>query len=168
MKGKFIGVGVGPGDPELMTVKAVKIIKSVPVICAPRSSPHRPSIALKIIKNILKKRNDKYEVIEPVFPMIENKENLKKYWDHAAEIISEHLSEGKDVAFVTIGDPSLYSTFTYICRRIKKKFQVEMIPGICSFTSCAASACLPLAEKDETLLILPNVNKKIKKNYRLC
>lgn len=54
MKGKFIGVGVGPGDPELMTVKAVKIIKSVPVICAPRSSPHRPSIALKIIKNILK------------------------------------------------------------------------------------------------------------------
>lgn len=161
-KGKLIGIGVGPGDPELLTVKAVKTLKTAPVICAPKSSKNKPSLALSIVQDILIEREINYKTIEPLFPMIEDKEALENYWADAAELMISELENGRDVSFITLGDPSIYSTFSYIARIIKGKgYSVEMIPGITSFTGCAASAGITLGEKDEIILVVPKVDQRL-------
>ena len=162
-KGKLIGVGVGPGDPELLTVKGIKKLKSVPVICAPKSSKEKPSLALSIVQNILKERKDDYAIFEPLFPMIEDKIELEIHWTDAAQLIMDELEKGRDVSFITLGDPSIYSTFSYIANIIKDEgYLVEMIPGITSFTSCAASAGITLGEKDEIVIVVPKVDQRLK------
>ncbi len=162
-KGKFIGIGVGPGDPDLLTVKAVKTLKKVDVICAPKSKESKPSVALSIVHGILDASEKGYEILEPLFPMIEDENALNKYWDQAADLIVEKLDVGLDVAFVTIGDPTVYSTFSYVFERIRNlDYEVEIIPGITSFTGCAASAKIPLAEKDEIMVIVPKVDDRIR------
>ena len=108
-KGKLIGIGVGPGDTELLTVKAVKALQSVEVICAPRSASSKPSLALSIVQPVLDSRNDEYETLEPLFPMIEDKTALEGYWDDAAGIMAQKLEGGKNMAFITLGDPMVYS-----------------------------------------------------------
>ncbi|MDD3753211.1 MAG: precorrin-2 C(20)-methyltransferase [Methanobacterium sp.] len=161
-KGKLIGLGVGPGDSELLTVKGIKTLKSVPVICAPKSSKNKPSLALSIVQNILNERKDDYVLIEPLFPMIEDKKALENYWKGAAQLVMDELEEGKDVSFITLGDPSIYSTFSYIAQIIRDEgYDVEMIPGITSFTSCAASAGITLSEKDEIVIIVPKVDQRL-------
>ena len=161
-KGKFIGIGVGPGDPDLLTVKAVKTLNEVEVICAPKSSKSKPSVALSIINPVLDNRESEYETLEPLFPMIEDKKELQKYWDNAAQVIIEKLSKGLDVAFITLGDPSVYSTFSYVFKIIEgRDFETMVIPGITSFTGCAASAKMQLAEKDEIIVIVPKVDERL-------
>lgn len=163
-KGKLYGIGVGPGDTELLTIKASRILKSVNVICSPRSAESKPSLAFSIVKPILNEREDEYEVIDPLFPMIEDKMKLNTYWDKATDIIIPKLIQGKDVAFITLGDPTIFSTFTYIAKRISSAgFEIEIIPGITSFTGCAATAGIPLAEKDEILVIVPKVDDRLGK-----
>ncbi len=162
MKGKLIGIGVGPGDPDLLTVKAVKTLENVPIICSPKSSKNKPSVALSIVQGILDGRDIEYKVIEPLFPMIEDKKALETYWDGAAQLIASELDEGKDVSFITLGDPSIYSTFSYVASIIGKQgYSVEMIPGITSFTGCAASAGIILGEKDEIILVVPKVDERL-------
>ena len=161
-KGKFIGIGVGPGDPDLLTVKAVKALNEVDVICAPKSSKSKPSVALSIIDPILDDRESNYETLEPLFPMIEDKNELQKYWDDAARIIIEKLNGGLDVAFITLGDPAVYSTFSYVFKIIENRdFETMIIPGITSFTGCAASAKIQLAERDEIIVIVPKVDERL-------
>lgn len=161
-KGKFIGVGVGPGDSELLTVKGIKTLKSVPVICAPKSSKYKPSLALSIVQNILNERKDDYVILEPLFPMIEDKRALENYWKGAAQLVIDELDQGKDVSFITLGDPSIYSTFSYIAQIIQDEgYIVEMVPGITSFTSCAASAGITLSEKDEIVIVVPKVDQRL-------
>jgi|BioPla2DNA2_1021312.scaffolds.fasta_scaffold01161_7 precorrin-2/cobalt-factor-2 C20-methyltransferase len=161
-KGKFIGVGVGPGDSELLTVKGIKTLKSVPVICAPKSSKDKPSLALSIVQNILNERKDDYVILEPLFPMIEDKRALENYWKGAAQLVIDELDQGKDVSFITLGDPSIYSTFSYIAQIIQDEgYIVEMVPGITSFTSCAASAGITLSEKDEIVIVVPKVDQRL-------
>lgn len=161
-KGKFIGIGVGPGEPDLLTLKAIKKLNNVDVICAPKSKKSKPSLALSIVKEILDDRNDDYEILEPLFPMIEDEETLQGYWDQAADLIMEKLDSGLDVAFITLGDPTVFSTFSYVFKRIKNcNYDTLIIPGITSFTSCAASAQIPLAEKDEIMVIVPKVDDRL-------
>jgi precorrin-2/cobalt-factor-2 C20-methyltransferase len=160
--GKLIGIGVGPGDPELITIKAFKVLEKVPVICAPKSSKNKHSLALSILQPILEEIKTDYHVIEPLFPMFEDEKALQGYWEHAAGLIAEKLSEGLDVAFITLGDPSIYSTFAYVSRLIESQgFLVEMIPGVSSFTGCAASAGISLGEKDEIIVIVPKVDWRL-------
>jgi precorrin-2/cobalt-factor-2 C20-methyltransferase len=161
-KGKFIGIGVGPGEPDLLTVKAVKALNNVDVICAPKSKESKPSLALSIVQGILDDRKSDYEILEPIFPMIEDENALQGYWNQASILIAEKLDVGMDVAFITLGDPTVYSTFSYVFQRIKElDYETLIIPGITSFTGCAASAKIPLAEKDEIIVIVPKVDDRL-------
>ena len=163
-KGKLYGIGIGPGDTELLTIKAYKILKNVDVICSPRSAESKPSIALSIIKPVLDEREEEYEIIDPIFPMIEDKNELNTYWNHAANTIIPKLEEGRDVAFITLGDPTIFSTFLYVEKRISKEgFEIEIVPGITSFTGCAAAAGISLVEKDEILVIVPKIDHRLEK-----
>ncbi|MEM2099456.1 MAG: precorrin-2 C(20)-methyltransferase [Candidatus Bathyarchaeia archaeon] len=158
MTGKFLGVGVGPGDPELITVKAVKVLKLADVVCVPKPHSNKPSMALSMVKDILAQRTKKAEVLELVFPMTKEELNVKKLWIENAAIVAEKVKEGKVVAFLTLGDPMLYSTFLYLCRSVKENHpdvKLEIIPGVTSVTAAAASAKLPLAEKTEVVSIVP-------------
>ena len=112
-EGKLYGIGVGPGDTDLLTIKAAKILKNVDVVCSPRSAESKPSLALSIVQPILNERDDEYKILDPLFPMIEDKLALEKYWDNAAEIITDKLVQGRDVAFITLGDTTIYSTFSF-------------------------------------------------------
>lgn len=160
--GKLMGIGVGPGNPELLTLKAINILKNVPVICSPRSAESRPSLALSIVGFVLESRDDEYDVLDPVFPMHEDQEELHAHWDKAACMVKERLEQGQDVAFITLGDPTVYSTFAYLEKKIRHTgFEVETIPGITSFTGCAASAHLSLGEKDEIIVIVPKVDERL-------
>ena len=106
------------------------------------------SLALSIVQPILNERNDNYEILDPLFPMIEDKLTLNTYWDQAAESISKKLNNGKDVGFITLGDPTVYSTFSYVAKRlVELSFEIEIIPGITSFTGCAAAAGISLGRE---------------------
>lgn len=155
MAGKLWGIGVGPGDPELLTVKATKILAQVPVVFAPKARDEQPSLALTIAKEYLPSQ---VKVEEIVMPMTDDKLRLKKAWEEGAQSLWNYLKDGTEVAFLTLGDPSLYSTFIYLCqslREISSTIPVEIIPGITSFSAAAAKAEIPLAEGDEPLVVLP-------------
>lgn len=156
------GIGVGPGDADLLTIKAANIIREADVICAPVSAESKPSLALSIVQKFLDERTDNYGLLKPLFPMIEDEKVLSVYWDDAALKIIQKLNQGLDVAFVTLGDPSIYSTFSYINKRIEYQgFEVEVVPGITSFTGCAATAGISLGEKDEIIVIVPKVDERL-------
>lgn len=161
-KGKFTGIGVGPGDPDLLTVKAVKALNNVDVICAPKSAQSKPSLALSIVQDVIEGLDGDYSILEPLFPMIEDKSKLHEYWKEAAELIIEKLDDGLDVAFITLGDPAVYSTFSYVFKRVNNLgYETEIIPGITSFTGCSAAAKISLAEKDEIIVIVPKVDERL-------
>ncbi len=158
MAGVFIGIGVGPGDPELITIKAVKALKAVDVICVPKSHAKKPSMALSMVKQILAERKKPAEILELVFPMTKDELNNRKLWVENAAIVAAKAKKSA-VAFITLGDPMLYSTFLYLYECVKETYpeiELEIIPGITSVTAAAASSKLPLAEKEEVVTIIPS------------
>lgn len=149
-------VGVGPGDPELLTRKAERIIRQCPVICAPTGAADAASYALSIVEHLLDRSSQ--EVITRVFPMMKKGPELEAAWEEVASEVIERIDNGQDVAFITIGDPCLYSTFLYIYRIIRRKradIHVEIIPGISSINAAAAAAGIPLGIAGERIAILP-------------
>ncbi len=151
MKGVFYAVGVGPGDPELLTLKAMKTIAQSDVIVAPDSGAGE-NIALMIAADYIKEK----EIAEIKMPMIKEKAELEKYHDQAAFDISKRLEEGKNVAFLTLGDPTVYSTVMYVHKRIKEMgYQTEVIPGVPSFCAAAAALGQTLCMRDEMLHVVP-------------
>ena len=162
-KGKLIGIGVGPGDTELLTLKAVNTLKKVPVIFSPKSAKEKESIALSIVRPILKERKDykRLMVVEPIFPMIEDQDELEKIWTNASEMISQYLDSGRDVAFITLGDSSVYSTYSYLQKKLKDRYEIETIPGITSFTACAAAKNEALVEQNQVLTIVPKIDDRL-------
>lgn len=159
MEGKFVGIGVGPGDPELITVKALKTLKTADVISVPKATAGKPSLALSMVKPILAQREKPAEIVELVFPMKKNEVHVKKLWRLNATVVAEKALKGKVVAFLTLGDPMFYSTFVYLYRSLKEAYpslKLEIIPGVTSLTACAASAKTPVAEDDEVVAIVPS------------
>ncbi len=153
--GRLYGVGVGPGDPELLTLKAHRILSRVPVVFVPRKDGQSGSYAKSIISGLLKPEQ---EVIELVFPMTRNQTELARQWQKAADSIWEHLQKGKDCAFVNLGDPLLYGTFIYLFQMLQTghpELKVEVVPGISSVNAAAARAVVPLASADERVAIVP-------------
>ena len=162
-KGKLIGIGVGPGDTELLTLKAAKVLKTVPVVFSPKSSKEKESIALSIVKPILEERKDykRLMLVEPIFPMIEDKKELEKIWNSAAEMIAQYLDSGRDVAFITLGDTSIFSTYSYVQKKLIGRYEIETIPGITSFTACAAARNKALVEQNDILTIVPKIDDRL-------
>ena len=152
--GRFFGVGVGPGDPELISLKAVRILGSVHTIFAASSSKKSHSVAVRIARHHLPQGTP---VISLSFPMTSDRKTLKLSWKENAATIVEELKKGKDAAFITLGDPLTYSTYGYIAREMKKiapNVEIQTIPGIASYQAAAALIDLPLAEGEESLLVL--------------
>jgi len=153
--GILYGIGIGPGDTELLTLKAVKILNSVDIIYTPRSAPKRESIARKIIEPVLK---GNAEIRELIFPMTKDKSKLEEHWLNAASEVAGALKSGKNAAFVTLGDPFFYSTYTYLYRELKHshpEVTIETLPGISSAFASASAAGVPIAVGDEKVAIIP-------------
>lgn len=151
--GTFYGIGVGPGDPELMTLKAVKTIQASDIIIVPRSEKKEKSRAFTIAQPYISKET---RIVYQVFPMLYNKDLLEKAWEENTKQIVGYLSEGKNVSFLTLGDPMLYSTYIYLFLLLRKEHQqIETIPGITSGCDIAAKTGIPLALWKESLEILP-------------
>jgi precorrin-2/cobalt-factor-2 C20-methyltransferase len=159
LAGKFIGIGVGPGDPELVTLKAAKALQTAEIICIPKASADKPSLAVTMIKHILEERKVKPEMLELIFPMTKDDINNQALWDKNANTIAQKVNSGKTVAFITLGDPMFYSTFIYLYQSLQKNhsdLELEIIPGVSAFNACATSAKIPLAEKEELITVIPS------------
>lgn len=150
-QGTLYGVGVGPGGEELLTLRAVRVIENCDVIIAPSAKAGGVSIAYETAKNFIK---DNQEVIISHFPMGKPDKEEKVY--DAFKTIEEYLKDGKDVAFLTIGDAFVYSTYIYLLKYIKEQnYKTETVPGITSFCASASIADRILVIGDEPLLIVP-------------
>ena len=155
MNGTLYGVGVGPGDPRLMTYLAVDTIKNCPVIAVPADGKEK-AVAYKIASGIVDGIDEK-ECLNLSTPMTKDKAVLDAAYQAAADKIIEKLKEGKDVACLTLGDPTIYSTYIYIHRLVKAQgYATQIINGIPSF--CAVSAKLgdSLVDRSEQLHIIPS------------
>jgi len=152
--GVLFGVGIGPGDPELLTLKAVRVIQRASTVVTPKSVG-KPSLARQVIESWVDQ--EKQELLEVGFPMQSGREHRVQSRGEAGQQIIQRLREGKDVACVTVGDPLLYSTFIHLFRHVIEALPhvaVEVIPGVTSITACAAAAQIPLACEDERIAIL--------------
>ncbi len=152
--GNFYGIGVGPGDSELITVKAVRIIKAVDYIYAPRADSKGSSLAFDIVKDICKDKR----VIEQVYPMVKDKAKLEAAWLASANEIKREIDAGNSVAYLTIGDPLTFSTYCYLLQQLSKVIppqKIHTIPGITSYNAAASLANFSLIEQSEKLAIIP-------------
>ena len=154
MSGIFYGIGVGPGDPELLTVKAIKAIEQVDVLIAPKTEKKDGSVALTVAKPYLKKD---VEIVYQVFPMVKGfAENSTDAWESNKQEILELLRSGKNVAFLTIGDPMFYSTYIYVFRLLENEgVDIQTIPGIPAFAAIGSQLGYPIVEGDDVLSIIP-------------
>lgn len=154
MKGKLYGIGVGPGDPELLTLKALRIIKESQVIAVPGQKAEE-SMAYKIVLPVCKELKEK-ELAVVSMPMTKDIKKLEESHDQGANQIEKLLKEGKQVAFLTLGDPTVYSTYLYIHEKIQQRgYETEIISGITSFCAVAARLKTGLVERAEPLHVIP-------------
>ncbi len=177
MTGKLYVIGVGPGDPELFTLKALRILKEVSCICVPKGREEGSSLALSIVQKAVSMEGK--EIIEAHFPMVKSAEARKRRsaevsqasklpnsqaseldakWDETAKNVLSRLDKGTDVAFITLGDPTIFSTFFYLYDRLLESnpnLGMAIIPGVSSITAASAQAKISLGLADEKIAILP-------------
>ncbi|WP_143317370.1 precorrin-2 C(20)-methyltransferase [Clostridium sp. HBUAS56017] len=154
MTGKLYGVGVGPGDPELLTLKAVRILESSDIIAIPNSNKEK-CVAYKIAVQSVPSLEEK-EMLCISMPMTKDKDILKKSHEEGAKAIIEKLNQGKKISFITLGDPTIYSTYLYIHRLVLGEgYDTEIISGIPSFCAAAARINEGLVENFDELHVIP-------------
>lgn len=154
MTGILYGTGVGPGDPEYMTLKAVRLIRENEVIAVPGTDARR-SAAYRIAVQAVPELASRTLVAVPM-PMTRDRDELERSHDRAADLLCGYLGRGENVVFLTLGDPTVYSTFLYVQNRVRARgFRTELVSGVTSFCAAAARAGVALAEWDEQLHILP-------------
>jgi precorrin-2/cobalt-factor-2 C20-methyltransferase len=154
----LIGIGVGPGDVELLTVKAVKAIQNADIIMCPASSKDRPSIALSVVSPIIDKSLNQ-KIVKLIFPMTKDKDVLEDTWKRNAKIMAETVLTGKNVVYLTVGDPYLYSTWIYMHKDLKENYpdmDISVIPGIVSIFTFASKVGVSIAEGAEKVAIIPS------------
>lgn len=158
MRGTVYGVGVGPGDPELMTLKACRLIRENDYIAVPGKEA-KESVAYKIAVQAVPELADK-ALIPIHMPMVKDRQQIGEEHRRGAELIRQYLDRGKNVVFLTLGDSTIYSTFSYIQHILEKEgYPVELVSGIPSFCAAAARLNLPLTEWDEPLHVIPAAHR---------
>ncbi len=168
---ELICVGCGPGDPELLTVKAIKAIQSAQVIACPTAKEGKPSIALAVVESLIEK--SKPDIVNLVFPMVKDKETLESTWENNTKILAHKVLEGKKVVYLTVGDPYLYSTWIYLHRELQAKYpdiKISVIPGIVSMFTFASKVGISLAEGAETMAVIPSCYdlSRVKETAKNC
>ncbi|ACL02153.1 precorrin-2 C20-methyltransferase [Desulfatibacillum aliphaticivorans] len=156
--GTLYGIGVGPGDPDLITLKAARILGQVDVVFAASSTKNSHSQAVEIAKPHLK---ESVPIRMIPFPMTKNKDAMEKAWEKNAQDIIDVLEDGKSAAFITLGDCMTYSTFGYVLQNIQRlapHIAVVSVPGITSYQAAASRLNTPLVEGEESLTLLSGVN----------
>lgn len=154
----LIGIGVGPGDPDLLTVKAVKAIENADIIMCPTSKEDRPSIALSVVDTLIDKSKNQ-EIVKLIFPMTKDKDILEQAWKRNAKIMAEKVLSGKNVVYLTVGDPYLYSTWIYMHKDLEENYpdmKISVIPGIVSMFTFASKVGVSIAEGAEKVAIIPS------------
>ncbi|MDM5358558.1 precorrin-2 C(20)-methyltransferase [Peribacillus sp. ACCC06369] len=154
--GTLYGLGVGPGDPELITVKAFRVIQESPVIAYPKKRKGSKSYAHRIVEVYI--RPEEKDMLGLVFPMTKDQAILDREWNGTVEKVWQKLYEGKDVAFVTEGDPLLYSTFIHMMKLMQElhpEVEIKTVPGISSFNGSASRLGIALADGDDHVAIVP-------------
>lgn len=156
--GVFYGIGVGPGDPDLLTIKGAKILASCPHVFVPTPKFGAASLALSIAKPHIH-----YDAVihEILFPMTSDKAELSLRWQESARTVSDVLANGSDGCFLTLGDAFLYSTYIYLLRELRKllpDLKVVTVPGVTAFSAAASMAEFPVGEAKETVVIVPTAD----------
>ena len=163
--GKLWGVGVGPGDSELMTLKAVRLINQCDVIVVPDSK--KRNVAYDIAKGAVPEIVNK-EILKVHMPMIRDKAKLASAHLEAADQIGEMLAKGKSLVFLTLGDPTVYSTYYYVHKNVEKMgYQCEIVPGITSFCAAAARMGVSLSEGGDGLYVMPGSYENVEKGLEV-
>ena len=150
--GKLYGVGLGPGDPELATLKAVRVIRQADVVAAPVARPDGESYALELAASYLRPGQP---VERLLFPMARDLADRRAHRRTAAAAVLAHLAAGRTVAFLTEGDPTIHSTFLYVLAEMPEGVAVEIVPGVSAITAAAAQAGVPLVNGGQRLAVLP-------------
>jgi precorrin-2/cobalt-factor-2 C20-methyltransferase len=162
--GTVYGIGVGPGDPELVTIKALRILRAAPVIAYP-APLDGDSFARSIVAQFL--TGEQREIAIRV-PMLAERFPAQDVYDRAASEIGAEAALGHDIAIICQGDPFFYGSFMYLFARLAARCRVEIVPGISSLTACAAAGGLPLAAREETLTVIPATLDKSSLERRLA
>lgn len=153
--GILYGIGVGPGDPDLITVRGAELLKVSRHVFVPKARIKAESVALRIAEKYV---HSEARVVEVLFPMIEDKDELRRHWQTSAKEISRVLLRGEDACFLTLGDALLYSTYIYMVRALKEilpEAKIVTVPGINSFSAAAALTSFPLGESRKPLIVIP-------------
>jgi precorrin-2/cobalt-factor-2 C20-methyltransferase len=153
--GTLYGIGIGPGDPELITLKGARLIGGCRNLFVPKARTASESVALAIARPLV---GPEARIEELLFPMTADREELAAKWDAAAGRVAEVLATGEDACFLTLGDPLLYSTYNYLLRALRKKLpglKAVTVPGITAFGAAASLAEFPVGEGREPVTICP-------------
>lgn len=156
MSARLIAVGVGPGDPELVTLKGARLIRESDIVITPVGDSSDSSIALSIVEGLIDPKRQ--QVVTQVYPMKKDPAQLEETWRQAAGEVAEMVDAGKSVAFVTLGDPVVFSTFLHLYRMLKRyhpQVDVEIVPGVSSINAAGALAQRPLGLYEDRLAVLP-------------
>ena len=154
IEGTLYGIGVGPGDPQLITLKALGLLQQTPVIAYP--APERgESLTRRIVAPHLDARNDTFEEIALRMPIENSCFPTHEAYDHAETLLSDRLRKGKNIAVLCEGDPFLYGSFMYLFARMVQKFRVEVVAGVSSINACAAVLGKPLCARNDRVSVLP-------------
>ncbi len=152
MKGQFIGIGVGPGAPDLLTIRAVNHLEKLDILVVPAGKKNGMSEAYQIVESYLPAT---VEIVSRHFPMIADQEEMMSAIALIADEIQGYVQGGKKVGFVTLGDPMLYSTYIYLLKCMENTIETLTVPGISSYSAMASGLNRPLAEGDAPLLVYP-------------
>ncbi len=151
MTGKLYGVGIGPGDPELLTLKALRLIQGAPVLAYPA-----PDVGDSLARSIVAEHLPGGQIEYPIrIPMVTERFPAQDVYDKAAKDIAEFLDAGQDVVVLCEGDPFFYGSFMYLFGRMMEGYEVEVVPGVSSLMACSAMVGAPLAARNDVMTIIP-------------
>ncbi len=148
--GRLYGLGVGPGDPELLTLKALRLLRAVPVVAYP-APEHGDSFARSIVAAWIGRHQREIAIRFPMRPG----PLPAAIYDAAAVALAAELDAGNDAALLCQGDPLFYGSFINVFTRLAGRYRIEIVPGVSSVTGCAAAAAIPLVSREDTLAVIP-------------